>query len=142
MIQILKIKLFTLHVLLPLLAGIIVYLFFRTTPIIAFSFLKESEIIFKYESSSRDFQFFIGSFPDFCWLYALLSMQSEFIWGEIKNIPLPILFTPIFTEILQHYNFIKGTSDNADVIAYLLAIIIHYIFHKNKTYEPKTQVSS
>ncbi len=144
MIQILKIKYFTLHVFLPLLAGTIVYLFFRSTPIIALSFIQPSEIIFHIENSSNALNFFVGSFPDFCWLYALLSIQSGLIWGELKKIPLAILFflytAPIVTEILQHYNIIKGTADNLDIVAYLLAIVFHYIIHKNKIYEPKTQV--
>ena len=87
-----------------------------------------------------------GSLPDFFWLYALLSLQTGIIWNGIQNTPLSIfiiLYTiPIGTELMQYYHIIDGTGDKADIVAYLLAIILHYFIHKNKVYETHTQAYS
>lgn len=123
-----KFKLYTLHVILPLVLGIMIYLFIRPNPTIA-----ENIINWKYQPSTQLYEYTLikilaGSLPDFFWLYAFLSMLY-FIWGGYKNIPFYLLFItyslPILTEILQYFNIIFGTGDFFDILAYIIAIILN-----------------
>lgn len=124
---------FVKHVVLPLLTGGLVYLFIRpgTTigeALIGWNFSPPGSL-----NSNRFIKVLWGSLPDYCWLYALLSMQT-LIWGSRKKIPviiLIVLFTfPVLTEALQKYHLLKGTGDWFDVIAYVLAIISFYKFNR------------
>lgn len=124
---------FVKHVVLPLLIGGLIYLFIRPgatigEAIIGWNFSPPESL-----SSNRFIKILWGSLPDYCWLYALLSMQT-IIWGSRKKVPATILIIlcifPILTEVLQKYHLLKGTGDWFDVIAYVLAIISFYKFNR------------
>jgi hypothetical protein len=132
-----KIRFNIIHVISPLVVGASVYVFFRTAPIIGIGFTCSSSLS-SYMNNCVLIQHITGSLPDFCWLYALLSLQSGPIWGQYKNIPKIILFflyiVPPLTEVLQYVHLISGIADFLDFVAYLFAIIIHYFIHKNQEY--------
>jgi hypothetical protein len=132
-----KIRFIVIHVISPLVIGAVVYVFFRTLPIIGIGFTCSSSLP-SYINNSLIIKSITGSLPDFCWLYALLCFQSGPIWQEYKNIPKEILIflyiVPIMSEILQYLSIIRGVGDYLDIISYLLAIIFHYLIHKNKKY--------
>lgn len=124
-----RITLLFLHVLLPLLAGTGTYLFLRPGNTIAevaigWNFFADGLI-----QSSFIWKAITGMLPDFCWLYALLQLQA-FIWGGIRNVPLPLLtclfLFPVLSELLQYRQLIVGTGDWLDVFAYAIAIIVSY----------------
>lgn len=128
-----------LHVISPLLAGSLIYIFLRLEPTIAFSTVNQylrlpNPIIYQSTFVTR----LTGSFPDFCWLYALLSFQIGIIWGSYSIMPKSLLFfmyiSTIGTELLQYLHVIRGTGDMFDVVAYVSAISIHYVIHKNNKY--------
>jgi len=125
---------FLFHVIVPLVIGSIIYLFFRSTPIIAFESIINTTPENNLFPHSKLIQALIGSVPDFCWMYAFLSSQTRTIWNGVNKVPLPILFgiyiIPIFTEYLQKINWIPGTGDWIDVLAYSSAIICNLYFHK------------
>lgn len=132
-----KIRFIIIHVISPLVIGAVVYVFFRTLPIIGIGFTCSSSLP-SYINNNLIIKSITGSLPDFCWLYALLSLQSGPIWGQYKNIPKIILFflyiVPPLTEVLQYVHLISGIADFLDFVAYLFAIIIHYFIHKNQEY--------
>ncbi len=122
--------------------GILIYLFVRPNPTIAENFIN-----WNYQPSTQLYEYtFIkilaGSLPDFFWLYSFLSILC-FIWGGYKKIPFFLIFIiyslPIFTEFLQFFNFIFGTCDFFDILAYIIAILlnkhllINYQNHLNET---------
>lgn len=127
------------QVFLPLFFGVCIYLFFRPNQTLAENFMNwnlQTTFSFnKYWISTV----FLGSLPDFLWLFSLLSLM-RIIWGAYENIPLvlkTLLYTvPIFSEFLQFMDVIPGTGDVFDVLAYLLAIIIFqnkFFYNQNQT---------
>lgn len=124
-----KVTFLLLHVLLPLLAGIGIYLFLRPGNTIA-----ETVIGWRFSSEgivqlSPAWNGITGALPDFCWLYALISLQA-FIWGGIRNVPMLLLAClfvfPVLSEFFQYMQWIAGTGDWLDVFAYGIAIIVSY----------------
>lgn len=132
-----KIIFILIHVVSPLVIGAVVYVFLRTTPIIGIGFICSSSLP-SIMNKGIIFKAIIGSLPDFCWLYALLSLQSGPIWKGYKNIPKGILFflyiVPLLSEVLQYLHIIEGVGDYLDIVSYILACTIHYFIHKNKKY--------
>jgi hypothetical protein len=123
---------FAKHIALPLFIGGMVYLFIRPGKTIG-----ESVIGWHFSppesfNSNSFIKTIWGSLPDFCWLYALLSMQT-LIWGSRKKVPAFILIAlyilPVFAEVLQKYHLLNGTGDWFDVIAYALAIVAYNSFN-------------
>lgn len=122
-----------------LLAGTLIYVFWRSTSIIANHFIA---LLFssKYFSLQKPFaipEFVVFSFPSALWVIAwMLIMKS--IWGEdINSQPLfwlssvPIL--GVTSEIGQYFNIVPGTWDIFDLAAYLFAFFGAYflLFTKN-----------
>lgn len=133
------------QVLLPLIAGLAVYLFFRKDITIF-----EKAIGWSYLPANGNNPSFVvtvlsGSVPDFCWLFALLNAQV-LIWGGLKKIPLALLLVlyiaPPATELLQSLQLMRGTGDWYDVVAYVFAILMHIIIQKQKSdaYEINNQM--
>lgn len=113
------------HVFVPLSAGVFIYLFCRP----GHSWF-ETWIGWAPAAPLFNLPDFIkGSLPDFLWCYAFLSFQS-FCWRGWKEVPLffkAFLYTSILsTELMQYTGFIRGTADILDLMAYVLAFIIHY----------------
>lgn len=120
---------FVFHVFFPLLFGTCIYIFFRKASILGFDQLVGTNLLNSDIASSRLSTILIGSVPDFCWMYALLTFQTKIIWGSLKKIPVVLLtiicVAPIFSEYLQSKKLIPGTSDWADVVAYIFAILLN-----------------
>ena len=91
----------TIHVLFPLLAGAIFYLYFS----------------FKGTSLPGS-----SSIPDGLWAYAFCS-AILITWDRRVYKPWLIVagLTAIMFEVLQYMHFIKGTGDPVDVFVYLLS---------------------
>ena len=130
----------------PLVAGAAVYLFVRGDATIGEEAIGWSFVPRYQAGSSPLLDVFTGSFPDFCWLYALLCMQT-LIWGSKKRVPrviLALLYTiPMLTELLQAMHLMAGTGDWFDVIAYGLAMLIQDKTYKLKrdTYENNNEMA-
>lgn len=131
-----KINSFLIHVISPLFLGSFIYIYFRQENAIAFERIKVILGIQPAVSSNQIIQFLVNSLPDFCWLYALLSLQIGIIWGGIKKMPTILIVImyifPILTEMMQHVHIIRGTADWGDVIAYLLAILLNLYTWRQK----------
>ena len=134
-----KITRFLIHVIVPLFLGSFIYIYFRQENAIAFERIRVILEIQPIISSNQIIHFIINSFPDFCWLYAFLSLQTQIIWGSIKKIPLilrAIMYIfPILTEMMQYLHIISGTADWGDIIAYLLAILLNFYIWRLKKQE-------
>jgi hypothetical protein len=135
---------FLTRILLPLVAGATVYLFLRGEATIAEDAIGWSFVPRYQAGSSPLLDVFTGSFPDFCWLYALLCTQT-LIWGKSKRVPwiiMALLYTtPLLTELLQAMQLMAGTGDWFDLIAYGCAILIHAKTYKpNHAYENNNQM--
>jgi hypothetical protein len=113
---------FIINSFLPILLGVFIY---------RLSFLNSYPFIKNY-------------FPDGLWAYALTACIL-IIWNRGVNYFWLFLIAIFFVlyEILQYLNFVKGTGDVWDIIAYItgafIAILVNK-FIKQKYYNPKTTV--
>jgi hypothetical protein len=129
-----SIKYLLFHVLLPLTAGVCIYLFCRPNTSIA-----EKIVGWHFKdynlSNIGILNYLVGSLPDFLWCYALLSAQT-FIWGSTAEIPKLLLYVLYFiipfTELLQILHIFSGTGDMVDIIAYISAMVTHHFLTKPK----------
>lgn len=118
---------FLFHIVSPLFLGIMIYVLWRG--IILF----DIEPIFK----SNPPYWIKYNLQDGLWLYALLS-AIIIIWEEKFSFYLIIwlflaLLLTILSELMQAYNFIPGTFDLYDLIAYFFAAIISILNINYKT---------
>lgn len=116
----------SLHVLLPISSGVIIYALVRGIPLI-----DSSQRIFPLFPAKHIPQWISYNLPDGLWCYAFLSAIS-FIWKETwsgsRCFWLGLAITAAFSsEVLQAYNFIHGTFDWNDLIAYTAATVIFYL---------------
>lgn len=128
-VSIRKLTFLLLHVLLPLFAGMATYVFLRPGYTIVEGAIGWTSSHEGLAPSSSIGKGLCGMLPDFCWLYALLQLQA-FIWGGIRKVPrllLTSLFVlPVVSEFFQYMQWIAGTGDWLDVLAYCIAIIVSY----------------
>lgn len=109
---------FFLHVITPILIGVIIYVFFRSGDTLVenlFSFLNPNNI--KIENK------FIFNLPDFLSAYSVHSAFVLFLKKRDKLLSLYILGLFLLSEILQII-FEFGTFDIYDVLSYIFAIIL------------------
>ncbi len=138
-VSIRKITFLLLHVLLPLLTGMATYLFLRPGNTIVEGAIGWTSTHEALSPSSSIGKGICGMLPDFCWLYALLQLQA-FIWGGIRKVPRVVLtcliVLPVLSEFFQYMQWIAGTGDWLDVLAYCIAIIVSYSpKNKREVYE-------
>jgi hypothetical protein len=120
-----------LHVLIPLLSGVLIYALWRGIAIASSKPLFVFNIPYwlKY------------NLPDGLWLYALLS-SLNIIWN---NKPSPslliwvisITLLSISTEFLQKKKLIPGTYDTGDIIAYVIAstiCLLRFLYETKRIY--------
>lgn len=109
-----------LHIFIPLFFGTTIYAFWR-----GIHFIDPTQKVFPFFNSSIPPDWIKYNLPDGLWLYALLS-AIIFIWREnfsghfIAWLLIAIIIT-FFSEVLQAYNFILGTFDWKDLLAYSIA---------------------
>ena len=137
-----KKKILTLFTIIPLVSGIIIYLFFRKSNIILFDWLLFSELkdSFNYlKITSNDIpDWFIYFLPDFLWMFSFTSLmiyiwQKEITYFNLLWIFIPLLFAILF-ELFQKFKIFKGTYDNLDILSYvtgnILSILLNFKFNK------------
>lgn len=123
---------FMLNIMIPILMGIFIYLFYSPNTIfVKFVNTYINIIIF-------DRNVFIdilrNYFCDFCWSYSL-AFTISFIYKDSFSLTTSILVpisVGIMLEILQLTKIISGTYDILDIISELLACIICYLILVNR----------
>lgn len=124
-----SVKRVLLHVLLPLLIGLLIYLFFR--PNVAFvQWVSTREPLIPLSQLNKLQQLVIYSGPDFCWSHSLSS--ALFIWEKLQGSPiryfaLVVLLLVIGSEMIQFLLTSTFTPDWMDVFAALSAFILSYL---------------
>ncbi|MDR0872908.1 MAG: hypothetical protein LBN27_05490 [Prevotellaceae bacterium] len=79
--------------------------------------------------------FLLFCLPDMLWYMALLLIQKQFYDKSIvisKILFYGSLLLPFALEIMQYFNVITGTFDIADILFYLLILLIFLILWKRK----------
>jgi hypothetical protein len=114
-----------LPVYLPLLVGVLLYVFGRSIQPMFTS-------IFSLETTHFIIPF-SGWLPDYLWCFSLLAMLS-LIWNGWKNIPalwiVSVMIMITSTEYFQYKHWIVGTGDWYDVVAYQLALLTHILINR------------
>jgi hypothetical protein len=121
----LKLDIF-LHVILPILIGILIYSLWRGLNII-----DSTQKIFPLISTENIQEWVIFNLPDGLWLYSLLSTIT-IIWDYRQSLYhfmwiILVLCLSLFSELLQAYHCILGTFDIKDIIAYLIAFSVYVL---------------
>lgn len=116
-----------------LLCGILIYVYFRQevlflTPIK--SFIPTPIEIPKEPNLIECILLF--NIPDALWYAALLILQANPFAEENKWIPRIAISLPFLHEILQGLKLLPGTFDVADLLFYLLTLIIFLIIWKRR----------
>ena len=129
-------RFFFYHVLIPLLIGFFIYLFFREDSLLFFNWAEKINlynILIKIRSIFNPNNLVFHNWmtqilPDALWCY---SYSSCFIivlnkQMDIKNFwPLSIpFFVAVGFEFFQYFSILKGTFDLYDIFAYLLSVIL------------------
>lgn len=129
------------HTLLPLLVGGFIYLFFRSSNLKMFSWLKRIGLEEVFEPIRENFttlgtnlpDWILYSLPDGLWVYAFTS-AILIIWDgkPSKWLFLPVISGPI-VELFQLLNLFPGTFDLIDLGLMLLAILLSFklLRHEN-----------
>ena len=118
-----------IHVLLPLIAGLLIYFFFR--PDVWFmQFFDKREALISFYQINRFQKLLIFSGPDFCWAYSLAS--ALFIWEKwqgrfLKYFPTFVFFLIVLSELGQLFISKIFTFDWFDVVAALIAFALSYL---------------
>ena len=117
---------FTLHVALPIAIGAAIYLFFRTTSLLVFEWLRAVSL-FELTLTARGLlsgislpNWLLYSLPDGLWVYAVTSWMI-LIWD--RNPPLPWLFVGVALgvggEFGQAIAIVPGTYQHLDMLFYI-----------------------
>ncbi len=113
-------------ILLPLIAGTLIYLKGRKYPVLFETWFYQTKETSSFPGS--------GWIPDYLWCVSLWSC-FVWIWNGWQNIP---LFWKWFlwllissTEIFQWLGWIAGTGDWIDILMYQLAFLTVYMLQKN-----------
>lgn len=117
-----------LWVILPLIAGTVIYLKGRTVPVLFERWLSYT---------SKETSSFPGSIwiPDYLWCVSLW-MAMVLVWDGWQRIPMGwkigLTLMVSATELFQWLGWIYGTGDWVDVLMYQMAILTVYILHQTK----------
>ena len=126
----------------PLLFGGLIYVFFRTSSLLMFSWYKNiglGEVLSRLRKSTIPIAGFIPdwilySLPDGLWIFSYVCLIL-FIWKNsvsLRNI-FWILIIPglaISSELCQRFTFITGTFDWTDLLLYIFGMTLPFIFFK------------
>lgn len=116
------------HILLPLLAGALIYVTFRHDTACCFPTLQFT-IDPPPQLAAWVYQqhWILYHLPDGLWLYAFVAFNL-LIWKDTNRFglfyALVALFIAIFSEFLQKNNLLAGTYDRKDIYTYLCAFIL------------------
>ena len=117
-----------------LLAGYFNYLLFQPD-IILFNFFEAPVSAYTVKNNLL-LHFFTGYFSDIAWCFSLCCIA--FAFAELKYISfsgkLQLLLLPFITEIMQHFQIIKGTFDWFDILTYAFIITVFVLFFPTKNF--------
>jgi len=134
-----RIKIFTINVMMPLFIGGLIYIVFRSDLLMFrwFDHLGLSELvddikIFTSPIAQYLPDWIIYSLPDSLWIYSFTSV-NQILWKDNKQVMNFIFFTSIMlgcgAELMQEWGLLSGTFDWMDFILCLLAVIFSIIKH-------------
>lgn len=122
------------HVLLPLIIGFFIYLFFRPD-VVFVQWLGHRAPLVPPDRLNQLQQWLIYSGPDLCWCYSLSS--ALFIWerwtGNSRwQFTVLVFVLVISSELLQGWLIPGFTMDAADIIAAILAFFLSFVLTRKK----------
>lgn len=132
-------KLFNAKIIIPLIVGGLIYVFFRSPSLLMFKWFHQigiAEIILNIKDqykvpSNWLINWCIYSLPDGLWLYSLTAFMLVLWREESSKIKYLFIFGGAIIafgqKIGQAFHLFKGTFDLNDIIAYILAILIAFI---------------
>ena len=136
-----------IHVLFPLLLGGTIYIGFRNSTLLLFTWADHFDLLYLVEKIRNELeaykqyfpQWFIYSFPNGAWVWSMTSLYT-LIW---KRLSLPHsyvwitmgLFLALFGEFGQALHLIPGTFDVVDILCIIVSFIIPYLSLKEATDE-------
>lgn len=131
---------YILNIIMPLILGGSIYLFFRPKNLLMFNFFKEIgipplinlDVILPVDLKSRIPEWVIYSLPNSLWLYSMLSFLFS-VWKENKQKLIKYLLgsfmTCILIEVSQKIHWIPGTFCITDILFVTLSLIVFVFFH-------------
>ena len=116
----------------PLLVGILIYVFLRPDNLI-YNDLFSSPIKIKINTNSKVVGFLIYSLPNGLW--SMSFSQLIFHIYKIRTLKIIILssimlFVGIIIELLQYQSFMNGTFDINDIFSYIMSYLIVLFIQK------------
>ena len=116
----------------PLLVGILIYVFLRPDNLI-YNDLFSSPIKIKINTNSKVVGFLIYSLPNGLW--SMSFSQLIFYIYKIRTLKTIILssimlFVGIIIELLQYQSFMNGTFDINDIFSYIMSYLIVLFIQK------------
>lgn len=126
-----NIRLICIHILIPLIIGGFVYLFFRSSTWIHYHIFNYAKVHPIVSLSGTWGNILAFQLPDFCWSYALSS--SMFLWKKTNGIrysyiSLLIASIVIGAELIQIFMPAMFTFDSRDLLAAGIAFLLSYHF--------------
>ena len=132
-------KLF-IHSFIPLFLGLFIYFGFRQKNILLFKWLNDLSLS-NYAYSIRRIvnpneiiyeNFFVFNLPDGLWVYSFTSVMLIVWQGSVSRdnilyVTIPLILS-VVSELGQFFGFIMGTFDVFDLLFYILAFILSFIF--------------
>ena len=132
-------KLF-IHSFIPLFLGLFIYLGFRQKNILLFKWLNDLSLS-NYAYSIRRIvnpneiiyeNIFVFNLPDGLWVYSFTSVMLIVWQGNVSRdnilyVTIPLILA-IVSELGQFFGLIMGTFDVFDLLFYILAFILSFIF--------------
>ena len=117
---------------LPLLVGILIYIFLRPDDLI-YNDLFSSPIKIKINTNSKVVNFLVYSLPNGLWSMSFSQLIFHiYKIRSLKTILLSsiMLFVGIMIELLQYQSFMNGTFDINDIFSYIISYLIILIIQK------------
>ena len=119
------------HIILPLIAGAAIYIFFRKNTWLRIHLLPPD--IYSVTLSRGPLNdLFVFNLPDFCWSYSLAS--SLFYWKRLDKVnnryfPVLVLLLIIAAESAQYFLSPQFTFDRLDIVAAIMAFFLSYLLN-------------
>lgn len=124
-----KLRLLVVHVLLPLLAGVLVYILFRHNTWFHIHILSVNRASPFIKLNGAAGNIISYQFPDFCWSYSIAA--SLILWQisykvNFSGFSLFVLLIVVAAEVIQLLMPHSFTFDWADILAALLAFLLSF----------------
>ncbi|MFM9910145.1 MAG: hypothetical protein ACKVOW_12385 [Chitinophagaceae bacterium] len=121
-------KKYFLHILLPLTAGVLIYILFRKPETILHKTISLSFAPIELPTN-RFTQFFLFQFPDMCWAYAL---TSSILFGTTFNkyvcAAISVLALSLYE--LKQAGWLLANLNYSDIVSMILAVMIALLIIK------------